>query len=150
MRWVNDTLPPRARLRWLLVTVRLSHRSLTGMLRTEVAVGTLSEVSMFFAVAAAMPRSTVCCGSSVGWETAVGFGSRGSGLAVLFAGSAALLTGRGLATGAGEAAVFAGSAGAAAFGFAGEAGDRKSGGEGKRGAVRVDLGGRPNNKKKKK
>ena len=39
MRWVNETLPPRARARWLLMTVRLSHSSLTGTERTDVAVG---------------------------------------------------------------------------------------------------------------
>ena len=59
MMWVKETLPPRARARWLLMTIRLSHSSLTGTGRTEVAVGTVSETSMFFAVAAAMPRSTV-------------------------------------------------------------------------------------------
>ena len=59
MRWVNDTLPPRARARWLLMTVRLSQSSLTGTVRTEVAVGTVSETSMFWAVRAGAPRSTV-------------------------------------------------------------------------------------------
>ena len=40
MMWVKETLPPRARARWLLMTVRLSQSSLTGTERTEVAVGT--------------------------------------------------------------------------------------------------------------
>src|SRR4051794_15916611 len=115
MMWVNETLPPRARLRWLLMTMRLSQSNFTGMLRTEVAVGTASEMSMFLAVAAAMPRRTVSLGSSVGWAGSVGFDSRGSGLAVPLAGSTGLLTGRGLATGAGaDAAGAAGAAGAAA------------------------------------
>ncbi len=41
MRWVNDTLPPRERRRWLLITMRLSIMSLAGMVRTLVAVGTV-------------------------------------------------------------------------------------------------------------
>src|SRR6478672_1826072 len=77
MRWVKETLPPRARARWLLMTVRLSHSSLTGTERTDVAVGTASEASMFWAVRAGAPRSTV------------------------YAGSSACPAGRGLATGAG-------------------------------------------------
>ncbi len=59
MMWVKETLPPRARARWLLMTVRLSQSSLTGTDRTDVAVGTLSEASMFCAVRAGAPRSTV-------------------------------------------------------------------------------------------
>ena len=41
------------------MTTRLSRSSLTGTDRTDVAVGTASDASMFLAVAAAMPRSTV-------------------------------------------------------------------------------------------
>ena len=59
IRCVNDTLPPRARARWLLITIRLSQRSLTGTERTLVAVGTDSETSMFCTVRAGAPRSTV-------------------------------------------------------------------------------------------
>src|SRR6476661_6186796 len=62
MRWVKETLPPRARARWLLMTVRLSHSSLTGTERTDVAVGTASEASMFWAVRAGAPRRTVLVG----------------------------------------------------------------------------------------
>ena len=40
MRCVNETLPPRARLRWLLMTMRLSIMSFAGIVRTLVAVGT--------------------------------------------------------------------------------------------------------------
>ena len=40
IRWVNETLPPRPRRRWLLITMRLSISSLAGMSRTLVAVGT--------------------------------------------------------------------------------------------------------------
>ena len=59
MRCVKETLPPRARARWLLMTVRLSQSSLTGTERTDVAVGTVSETSMLAAVRAGTPRSTV-------------------------------------------------------------------------------------------
>ena len=59
MMWVKETLPPRARARWLLITVRLSQSSLTGTVRTDVAVGTVSETSMFCTVRAGAPRSTV-------------------------------------------------------------------------------------------
>ncbi len=64
IRCVYDTLPPRARRRWLLITTRWSISSLTGSERTLVAVGTVSEASMFFAVRAGAPRSTVRVGSS--------------------------------------------------------------------------------------
>src|SRR5690349_7704024 len=57
MRWVKLTLPPRPRARWLLMTMRLSASSFAGTARTLVAVGTWSEVSMFWAMRAATPRS---------------------------------------------------------------------------------------------
>src|SRR5690606_21464119 len=91
MRWVNDTLPPRARLRWLLMTMRLSHSSLTGLLRTEVAVGTDSEMSMFFAVAAGMPRSTVRVGSSLALTGAGRGASFGVGFSSAFGGAGVVL-----------------------------------------------------------
>ncbi|CAG7605387.1 hypothetical protein SBRY_10817 [Actinacidiphila bryophytorum] len=53
---MKETLPPRARLRWLLMTMRLSNSSFTGMARTEVAVGSSSDAFMFLATAAAGPR----------------------------------------------------------------------------------------------
>ncbi len=53
IRWVNEILPPRVRLRWLLITIRLSNSSLAGTARTLVAVGTVSDCSMFLAMAAA-------------------------------------------------------------------------------------------------
>src|ERR1700709_2031091 len=56
-RWVNETLPPRERRRWLLMTMRLSARSLAGTARTLVAVGSSSEACMFLAIALAAPRS---------------------------------------------------------------------------------------------
>src|SRR5690606_31126272 len=57
MMWVNDTLPPRARRRWLLITMRLSKSSLTGTARTLVAVGRARLDSMLVAVRAGAPRS---------------------------------------------------------------------------------------------
>src|SRR5690242_307071 len=101
MRWVKETLPPRARARWLLMTVRLSHSSLTGTERTEVAVGTVSEASMFCAVRAGAPRSTVYVGWSVAGDGAAGRDSFGTGFDVPLAGSAACDSGRFLAAGAG-------------------------------------------------
>ncbi len=59
MMCVNETLPPRARARWLLITIRLSQSSLTGTWRTLVAVGTVRLTSMFCTVRAGAPRSTV-------------------------------------------------------------------------------------------
>src|SRR6476646_7570353 len=101
MRWVKETLPPRARARWLLMTVRLSHNSLTGTERTDVAVGTASEASMFWAVRAGAPRSTVYVGSSLAAAGAAGLLSLATGVVVPLAGSSACPAGRGLATGAG-------------------------------------------------
>ena len=65
MRCVKEILPPRARLRWLLMTMRLSIISFAGMVRTLVAVGTVRLASMFAAIVLAMPRSVVTssCGS---------------------------------------------------------------------------------------
>src|SRR6185369_8109458 len=57
MRWVKLTLPPRPRVRWLLITMRLSASSFAGTARTLVAVGTASEASMFCTIRAATPRS---------------------------------------------------------------------------------------------
>ena len=47
-----------------MITTRWSISSFTGRERTLVAVGTVSEESMFFAVRAGAPRSTVLTGSS--------------------------------------------------------------------------------------
>src|SRR3954454_18121799 len=57
MRWVKLTLPPRARARCRLMTVRLSCSSLAGTARTEVAVGTSRLAAMFATTRAAAPRS---------------------------------------------------------------------------------------------
>src|SRR3954447_6296638 len=83
------------------MTIRLSQSSLTGTERTEVAVGTESEASMFCTVRAGAPRRTVYVGSSLAAGGAGGRDSFGTGFEVPLAGSAALVCGRGLATGAG-------------------------------------------------
>src|SRR3954453_22674678 len=75
MRCVKEILPPRVRLRWLLMTMRLSAISFAGTARTLVAVGTLSEASMFFAMAAAAPLSCFDSGSSLACGLASAFGS---------------------------------------------------------------------------
>ncbi len=59
MRWVNETLPPRLRARWLLITVRLSISNLAGSDRTLVAVGTAKLASMLDTTRAVAPRSGV-------------------------------------------------------------------------------------------
>src|SRR5512139_601387 len=129
MMWVKDTLPPRARARWLLMTVRLSQSSFTGTERTLVAVGTLSEMSMFCAVRAGAPRSTVSWGSSLASGCGAGSGSFGTGAVVLGAAFAGVTSARGRAAaallawgvgfsaglGAGFAAGFSGAFFAGAF-----------------------------------
>ena len=101
------------------MTVRLSHSSFTGTERTLVAVGTVSEESMFCTVRAGAPRRIVYVAWSLASAISGGFDSFGTGLVVPLAGSAALASGRGLATGAGFfSGVFAG------FGRAGLLGGR--------------------------
>ena len=58
MTWVSDTLPPRPRDRWLLITTLLSISNFTGTDRTLVAVGTERLASMFVTTRPAAPRST--------------------------------------------------------------------------------------------
>ena len=58
MTWVNDTLPPRPRDRWLLITTLLSISNFTGTDRTLVAVGTERLASMLVTTRPAAPRST--------------------------------------------------------------------------------------------
>jgi len=94
MMWVNDTLPPRPRRRWLLMTTRLSISSLAGIARTLVAVGTASEASMLVTTRAAAPLSGLTSTSA-----AAALAGAGSGAEVFAAGAAA---GAGLA-GAGAA-----------------------------------------------
>src|SRR3954447_9886748 len=73
MRWVNDTLPPRPRRRWLLMTVRLSMSSFAGIARTLVAVGTARLACMLVTTRAAAPLSWRWVGDGAddplcGWE----------------------------------------------------------------------------------
>src|ERR1700710_560073 len=90
MRCVNETLPPRERVRWLLTTMRLSASSLAGPARPLVAVGTVSEAFMFLTTAAAAPRSGVCFGPSDGVAAGfVGAAFAGSAVCCLSARSAA-------------------------------------------------------------
>src|SRR4051794_13274442 len=88
MRWVNETLPPRPRRRWLLTTTRLSMSSLAGIARTLVAVGTARLASMLLTTRAAAPRS--------GWR---GNGSAAATGCSLAAGAAAAGGSAGLAAG---------------------------------------------------
>src|SRR3954468_891262 len=105
MRWVNEILPPRVRLRWLLMTTRLSIISLAGMARTLVAVGTSSDAFMFLTTAAAAPRSTAVSSPSAagGPAAALGFAASGAGLAASGA-SAFGLAGSGVAGAVGAGA----------------------------------------------
>src|SRR6478672_2787342 len=77
IRCVKEILPPRVRLRWLLMTIRLSIIALTGMARTLVAVGTSSDADMFFTTAAAAPRSTRLSSPSADQTEAAAFGLAG-------------------------------------------------------------------------
>src|SRR5213079_3432115 len=103
MRWVNDTLPPRLRRRWLLITVRLSARSLAGTARTLVAVGTVRLVSMLATTRAAAPLSGVVSaptGAAAGRGVAVSAGTGAVAGAAVGAGAGAVVG----AAGAGAAA----------------------------------------------
>src|SRR3954468_2424417 len=66
IRCVKETLPPRARARWLLMTMRLSASSFAGTARTLVAVGTVSETFMFLTTLAAAPRRGDCVPAATG------------------------------------------------------------------------------------
>src|SRR3954452_12931210 len=72
IRCVKETLPPRPRRRWLLMTTRLSISSLAGIARTLVAVGTARLASMLETTRAAAPLSWdvagVLAGSRRAWE----------------------------------------------------------------------------------
>src|ERR1700722_12613202 len=66
MRCVKDTLPPRPRARWLLMTMRLSASSLAGIARTLVAVRTARLADMLATVRAAAPRRRTCSPAGAG------------------------------------------------------------------------------------
>src|ERR1700730_9726489 len=74
--WVNEILPPRVRLSWLLITTRLSIINLAGIARTLVAVGSSSDIDMFFTTAAAAPRNTWTSSPSPGGGAARRVGQR--------------------------------------------------------------------------
>src|SRR5947208_7769349 len=105
MRCVYDALPPRARLRWLLMTVRLSTSSLAGTARTLVAVGTARLASMFVTTRDAAPRSGRRSPPVVDGAAAA-FGS-GAGFSCAFGAGAGFSAG---ATGAGGGWLAAGGA----------------------------------------
>ena len=86
MMCVKDTLPPRERARWLLMTTRLSMSSLAGTARTLVAVGTPSELSMLATTRAAGPRSGLTSSSLTGPLSLTAGMSRGLGGILLSAG----------------------------------------------------------------
>src|ERR671912_2836248 len=135
MMWVKLTLPPRLRARWLLMTMRLSMSSLAGTARTDVAVGTCRELSMFVTTRAPAPRMGVCStlpsgADSFGACASLGFGAAavaggsvraGVGVVSLAAGSpvgAVGAPGAGAPVGAGAGEV-EGAASAAGLGWAG-------------------------------
>ena len=110
MRWVKLTLPPRVRDMWLLITMRLSIISFAGTVRTLVAVGTVSDSSMFAARALGMPRRTVTLSSSADSPDAAGatfgacagIGCGDAGRVVVRATGCAPITGIGAVTGRGS------------------------------------------------
>ena len=78
---MKETFPPRARFKWLLITIRLSIISFAGIARTLVAVGTLKDASMLCTTRAETPR----IGSSV---DALGVTNTGTGFTTGSAGVA--------------------------------------------------------------
>ena len=87
MMWVKLTLPPRLRAMWLLMTIRLSIISFAGIVRTLVAVGTVSDSSMLRARAFVIPLRTVTWSSvSSAGSSAVLFSGASEGIGVSAAG----------------------------------------------------------------
>jgi hypothetical protein len=110
MRCVKLILPPRVRAMWLLMTMRLSIISFAGIVRTLVAVGTVSDSSMLAARAFVIPRRTVTLSSSAGSAAfsasfaaglgaCAGIGAEAAGFAVVRATGCAPMTGIGAVTG---------------------------------------------------
>src|SRR6476661_7659849 len=100
MRCVNDTLPPRERARWLLITMRLSASSLAGTDRTLVAVGTVSETFMFLTTLAAAPRNGDCLPAATGVATLAGAAAGALSAGALSAGAAGAFSAAGCGAGA--------------------------------------------------
>src|ERR1700722_11928807 len=109
--WVNEILPPRVRLSWLLITTRLSIISLAGIARTLVAVGSSSDIDMFFTTAAAAPRNTWTSSPSPGGGPAgLAAGAGAVGAPLPDADGAAGAAGGGAGAGAGVAGFIAAGA----------------------------------------
>src|SRR5437773_4632796 len=85
MKWVKLALPPRARRRWLLITMRLSASSLAGTARTLVAVGTARDASMLRTTLAAAPRSWLVAAPAGTGIAGLGAGLAGAAVAVAVA-----------------------------------------------------------------
>ena len=122
MTCVKLTLPPRLRARWLLTTMRLSMSSLAGTARTDVAVGTSSELSMFVTTRALAPRIGDCWASPRGVDALGASGSRGLGGAAAGcgswrAGAASFAWGAAVAGWAGAACAGGGGAGSGGRGL---------------------------------
>src|SRR5205085_5027195 len=64
--WVKLTFAPRLRARWRFRMLRLVSSSLAGTVRTEVAVGTARDASMYLARVASAPRSGVAPAAGAG------------------------------------------------------------------------------------
>src|SRR5947207_11170134 len=83
IRWVKLTLWPPVRARWLFRICRLTSSSFAGTVRTEVAVGTPSEASMFSTIRAVAPRigtgRSAPSVSATGGAAAGGAGEEGRG-----------------------------------------------------------------------
>jgi hypothetical protein len=121
---VKEIFPPRDRARWLLITMRLSARSLAGTARTLVAVGTVSDRFMFLTTAAAAPRSGDCDPAATGVLAAglsAAFGCAALSWAGAAAGAAGLAGAGAAAAGAGVLAGLAAGAPSDGAGFAGAA-----------------------------
>src|SRR2546421_12437205 len=77
IRCVKLTLSSPVRARWLFRICRLTSSSLAGTVRTEVAVGTPSEASMFSTIRAVAPR--IGTGRSAPSVSAAGAAAAGAG-----------------------------------------------------------------------
>ena len=150
MRCVNDTLPPRERRRWLLITMRLSIMSFAGIVRTLVAVGTVRLWSMFAARVFGRPLSgttSSSCGASatIGWGlvigTSAGTGAVRGATEVVRAAGACPMIGDGAVTGPDAAGAGAAGAGAAGAGLRARRRDRGRGGRGRCGCLGGGCGG---------
>src|SRR5438874_13307614 len=76
MMCVNDAFDCPMSARCVLMTRRFSSRTLTGMLRMDVAVGTLSDASMFATIFDAAPRrGTALPGTTCNFGAGAGGGS---------------------------------------------------------------------------